>query len=128
MHLVSAIHPLQLFSVTARLPIAVPQIWKVRLILSSLTILREAVIVRSHSSFLLSTVVTDLSYKLCAPVRGVNQGANLSGVLTSAGNGSTQPAPSPIAFTGGTAQMAMSTVTWMSVAILGLITGALVAW
>lgn len=74
-------------------------------------------------TLLLNSVVTDISYRLCAPVSGINEGANLSGVLTSSRNASTPviPAP-PITFMGSASCFAVSG-GWIFIAIVVAITG-----
>ncbi|MCJ1280254.1 hypothetical protein MMC21_008081 [Puttea exsequens] len=73
-------------------------------------------------------IVTDLSFRLCAPVGGINEGVNLTGSLTQAGNASLQTTPVPSAFTGGTACVVASAGAWVFVATVSIVTGTLAMW
>ena len=79
-------------------------------------------------------VVTSLAYQLCAPVGGIDQGANLSasGALTMAGNVSanlsTPASPSPSPFTGAAAGVVVWGCVWMFVAGLWGFAWVTVAW
>jgi len=74
-----------------------------------------------------NAVVTDLSYRLCAPVGGINEGTNLSGVRTQASNATMPVPPVPIAFTGGSTLVVANAGIWMSLVVLSVGMGALIA-
>lgn len=73
----------------------------------------------------MNLVVTALSFRLCAPEGGVNQGPNLTGVLISSANGSTPASPTPSAFTGGANVLGVSVGVWVSFVMFAALMGAL---